>query len=126
MCHGDQLQGVAQGTPLINNALIHGDSIEELSRSISKGYPGTGMPAWSGTLTDAEIKNLALYVSESRSGLNYLDFNYDTPFVIPEEKIESELHSFKLETVIDDLDPLPFSIAPIVTTSANNRTVLFQ
>ena len=113
VCHGDQLQGAAQGTPLINQELVHGDSIEEISSSISKGYPGTGMPTWSGTLSDDKIKNLALFISESRSGLNYLDFNYDTTFEIPEGDIKTELHAFRLETVIDGLDPLPFSIAPL-------------
>jgi len=113
VCHGEDLQGAAQGTPLINNDLIHGDSIEELSKSIGEGYADKGMPTWSATLSDTDIKNLALYISESRSGLNYLDFNYDTSFEIPKGNIESELQTFRLETLIDGLDPLPFSIAPL-------------
>ena len=48
-----------------------------------------------------------------RSGFNYTDFRYSNAFVIPEGDIESEEHAFHLETVINDLDPQSFSIAPL-------------
>ncbi len=50
VCHGDALQGAAQGVALVGVDLQHGDSIEALSRSIANGYPERGMPAWEETL----------------------------------------------------------------------------
>ena len=35
VCHGDRLQGAAQGTPLVGVDLVHGDSFDALSNSIS-------------------------------------------------------------------------------------------
>lgn len=113
VCHGDRLQGAAQGTALIGVDLVHGDSVTEIAASIAGGFPAKGMPAWSQTLSDTQIKNIALFVTEARSGLNYADFNYDAEFTIPYTTFATELHSFKLETVIDGIDPLPFSIAPL-------------
>jgi glucose/arabinose dehydrogenase len=113
VCHGDNLQGAAQGTPLIGVDLVHGDSIEEISNSIARGFPERGMPEWSKTLSETQIKTMALYISETRSGLNYANFNYDTAFTTPLGEIETEHHTFSLETVIDGLDPLPYSIAPL-------------
>jgi glucose/arabinose dehydrogenase len=60
-----------------------------------------------------EIKSLTLYILETRSNLNYADFNYDTEFTIPTEEIATSTHNFTLQTIISGLDPLPFSIAPL-------------
>src|SRR3954452_11655734 len=74
VCHGEKLEGAAQGTPLAGVALKHGDAIAELTRSIATGYPQTGMPAWSATLDDTKIRRLAIFVSEGRSNYTYTDF----------------------------------------------------
>lgn len=113
VCHGDNLEGAAQGTPLIGADLRHGDSIDDIAASIATGFPPAGMPEWSRTLSAADIRNLALYITETRAGFSYADFNYETGYSIPEGVIESEHHSFRLEPLISDLDPLPFSIAPL-------------
>lgn len=113
VCHGDRLEGAAQGKPLVGVELVNGESIEQLSHSISNGNPAKGMPGWAESLDAMQIKSLALYISESRANLNYADFNYDTPFSVPTETFETQHHNFRLETVIDGLDPLPFSIAPM-------------
>jgi len=112
VCHGTHLEGTTQGKALLGE-LLGGDSVASLVSSIANGNPQVGMPAWKETLTDIEIKNLALYVSETRAGLNYADFNYDTPFEVPSDIYSSEKYDFRLRTIIADLDPLPFSIAPL-------------
>lgn len=112
VCHGENLQGAAQGVPLLGD-LRHGDDMAAISASIRNGYTDTGMPTWRDTLSEAEIRNIALFVLESRVNIDYVTFNYDTPLVIPDEVIESELHNFRLETVVADLDQQPFSIAPL-------------
>jgi glucose/arabinose dehydrogenase len=113
VCHGENLEGAAQGTPLAGVDLKHGDSIADISKSIAEGLPQTQMPAWSQTLDASQIQKLAIYISERRAELAYTDFKVAAPLVIPEGVIESEVHDFRIETVAAGLDPLPFSIAPL-------------
>jgi glucose/arabinose dehydrogenase len=112
VCHGANLEGAAQGTPLVGE-LRHGDSIADITKSIADGVAETTMPAWSETLDAGRIQRLAIYISEQRSNLTYTDFKIAAPLAIPESVIESEVHDFRIETVATGLDPLPFSIAPL-------------
>jgi glucose/arabinose dehydrogenase len=111
VCHGANLEGAAQGTPLVGVELRHGDSIAELTQSIAEGFTQTGMPGWSATMDDIKIRRLALYISERRSDFTYTDFKIAQPPTVPEGAIESEEHAFRIETVATGLDPLPYSIA---------------
>ena len=113
VCHGEALQGAPQGTALRGAELLHGDSIDEIAGSTAKGFPDRGMPGFSATLSDQQIRALALYISEQRQGTNLEDFRYNAPLEIPAGAIESEHHDFVVETVIDGIDPLPFSIEPL-------------
>ena len=113
VCHGENMQGAAQGTPLVGVDLQHGSSVDAIAASIANGFPAKGMPAWSQTMPAETIRNLALYIGEQRANLNYADFNYNAPFELPQGVIKTELHDFVFETVISGLDPLPFSIAPL-------------
>lgn len=111
VCHGANLEGAAQGTPLVGVDLKHGDSVDQIVKSIADGFPQTGMPGWSATMDDVAIRRLALYVLERRSSLTYTDFKIALPPTVPEGTIESEEHAFRIETVATGLDPLPYSIA---------------
>ncbi len=113
VCHGENLEGTALGTPLIGGDLIHGDSVAEIIKSISDGYAVAGMPAWSQTMEAVQIQGLAIYIAERRVGRMFTEFKVNTPLVIPEGAIASELHSFRIETVATNLNPLPYSIAPL-------------
>ncbi len=113
VCHGADLTGEAQGTPLVGVDLMHGDSMAELIETISKGVPGTSMEEFSGELTDTQIRSLAIFISEERAQSTYADFRMAAPLEVPSGTLSSELHDFRLETVIEDLDPLPYSIAPL-------------
>ena len=112
VCHGEDLEGAAQGTPL-RSELGHGESMADVVASIANGYVGSGMPSWDDIFSPVEIQGLAMYVLETRANVGYVTSNYDAPFFIPEGVFETELHSFRLETLVDDLDPLPFSLAPL-------------
>lgn len=112
VCHGENLEGAAQGTPL-RGELRHGQSMNELTASITTGYATAGMPAWRDVFSPVEIQGLVMYVMESRANVNYVTSNYDAPLTIPDGVYETSLHNFRLETLVDDLDPLPFSIAPL-------------
>jgi aldose sugar dehydrogenase len=113
VCHGENLEGAAQGTPLVGVELRHGDSIDALSRSIAEGFPSTGMPAWSETRNADEIQRLALFVAEQRAAFSYSDFNVGAPPTLPDGVIASETHAFRVETVAEGIAPLPYSIAPL-------------
>ncbi len=113
VCHGEKFEGAAQGTPLAGVALKHGDSIAEITHSITAGYPQTGMPAWSATLDDTKIRRLAIFVSEARANYTYTDFNVGEPPPVPAGKIASEAHAFRIETVATGIDRLPYAIAPL-------------
>lgn len=112
-CHGERLEGSALGPPLIGGALKHGDSVGELSASIAQGFPQSGMPAWSDTLSAAEIQSLAIYVAERRVDRRFTDFRVDAPLHVPEGIVSSELHDFRVETVATGLEPWPFSLAAL-------------
>jgi glucose/arabinose dehydrogenase len=112
-CHGENLRGATLGPPLIGADLRRGDSVEEIAASIASGSPAAGMPAWSETLNESQIWNLALYVAEQRQGTTILDKNADITLTIPIGTVTTERLGFRIETVVDGLDPMPFSIAPL-------------
>jgi glucose/arabinose dehydrogenase len=113
VCHGEDLQGAAQGPPLVGVELKHGDSIQSLTKSIADGIPQTAMPAWSATLDATRIQRLAIVISEKRANFSYTDFKVGEPPPIPEGKVASEAHAFRVESVATGLDRLPYSIAPL-------------
>jgi len=111
VCHGDRMQGAAQGTPLVGQGLQHGDSMDELAVSIARGFPEKGMPGWNENFTEQEIKSLALWIRENRDGLLYSEFNLTSNLTIPTGTLTSAKHAFTLETIVENLDPLPYSLA---------------
>ena len=113
VCHGENLEGTGQGTPLVGVALQHGDSLGEVTASIADGFPAQGMPGWSEILPETEIHKLAIYISERRADLDRKDTRRDMTVTIPGGAVASALHDFRIETFATGLDPLPFSIAPL-------------
>ena len=113
VCHGEDLRGAPLGTPLVGIDLRHGDKVKEIARNIADGFAETGMPAWSETLTESQIWNLALYVAEQRQGTTILDKRANIPLDIPDGTVASERHRFRIERIADGLDPMPFSIEPL-------------
>lgn len=111
LCHGNELQGEAIGVPLVGRDLLHGESLEEVAVSIAEGYPGSGMPAWSESLTTTQIRTLAVFIVEQRDSMPYGEFNTRTPMQYPEGVVASDKHAFTLEPVVEGLDELIFSMA---------------
>jgi len=112
-CHGEDLRGTPLGTPLVGRPLNHGDTVPDIARSIAGGFPDRGMPAWSETLDESRIWNLALYVAEQRQGTTILDKRADIPLALPAGTVRTGRASFRVELVADGLDPMPFAIAPL-------------
>ena len=115
VCHGYGFEGSAQGPPLIEIPLKHGNTVEDITQSIALGIPEMGMPAFAETLPPETIKELALLIAEVRlTGLKETDFfNVKEPISVPKESITSEIYTFTIETVAAGLDPHPYSIAPL-------------
>ena len=113
VCHGEDLQGAAQGPALMGTPLVQGDSVEELVRSIAEGKPEKGMPAWAGIFPDARIRSFAIYILEKRArpaGEN--DYGLGAPPEIPDSVISTELHDIRLEILAADVLH-PYAIAPL-------------
>lgn len=113
VCHGELFEGNSQGPALVGKELVHGDSVAELVKSIAEGFPENGMPGWSETLDEIQIRRLAIFISEQRASLLYTDFKVNKKLVVPEGRVKSELTTFRMETIATGIDPTPFSIAPL-------------
>jgi aldose sugar dehydrogenase len=112
-CHGENMEGATQGPALAGGALRHGDSIEQITKSIATGFPDAGMPSFSRTLDALKLQRLAIFIGEKRANLAYTDFKVAAAAVSPEGVVKSKEHSFRIETVASGLDRLPYSIAPL-------------
>ena len=78
VCHGENLEGAPQGTPL-RGELRHGDSMTEITASIGNGYVDSGMPSWRDNFSNAQIRNIALFILETRADVNYETSNFEMP-----------------------------------------------
>jgi len=113
VCHGEDLQGAPQGTPLVGVKLKYGDTVSEIAKSIATGFPQQGMPAWSDTMKDQQIWNLALYVAEQRQGTTILDKRDGIAIALPEASVTTQRAIFRVERIASSLDAMPFSIEPM-------------
>ena len=114
VCHGANLEGAAQGTPLVGSPLRHGSSVDEISASIAAGAPQS---RYARVVREAgrhaNPPPLDIHRREaSRFQLHGLQ-GLGSPRPFPQEPIKSEKHTFRVETVATGLDPLPYSIAPL-------------
>jgi len=112
-CHGEDLRGLTLGPALVGVDLKNGDSVKAIAKSIADGAPGTEMPAWSETLDDNQIWNLALYVAEQRQGTTILDKRDGIAVEIPQGIVSTEQHTFRVDVIAEGLDAMPFGIAPL-------------
>ena len=101
VCHGADLKGESQGTPLVGKGLMHGNSVEELIVTIGKGVPGTGMEEFSSELSDTQIRMLAIFISEERAQTPFPDWRIHEPVEVPTDTQSTELHDYRIDTVID-------------------------
>ena len=107
-CHGDALQGTADAVALVNRELKGGDSVDALQDSIRSLHPELRV-----TLSDLEIKGMAIFVGERRLGQKFIEFQFDHDITVPEDVQHSEAHDFVVETIAEGLAPLIFSIEPL-------------
>lgn len=111
VCHGDRLQGSAQGVALVGVDPIHGSEVSDIVRLVANGVSDKGMPAFANTLSTDDITNVAMYVAEQRLNYNPNEYGVAEPIVISPEEQSSARETFCLRTVAEGLDSAPFSIA---------------
>ena len=107
-CHHSNLLGTEQGPALLGSTPPGGENIAALIQSIRKGHPD----GFKGTLTDEEVKGLAIYIGERRMGQRFVEFGMFRDIEIPERAYQNDDHPFRIETVINGLEPA-HSIAPL-------------
>ncbi len=71
------------------------------------------MPAFAESLSEEQIRTLAIWIGEKRANTSYSDYKLNKELVIPDGMIQSEEHDFRIEVVARGLDPWPYSIEPL-------------
>jgi glucose/arabinose dehydrogenase len=105
-CHGEGLQG-GKGPGLLHGPWRHGDDDASLLRSILGGYPQAEMPAFAATVSPAEARALIAFIREK--GIHSVDPQPAASQPLPGGVQNSELHSYRLESVAEGLD-VPWSM----------------
>ncbi|MCX6953494.1 MAG: PQQ-dependent sugar dehydrogenase, partial [Verrucomicrobia bacterium] len=100
-CHGANLTGIPAPN-LLDFFWNHGWRDEAVIRSITDGWPETGMPAFRGVLSEAEIRGLLGYLR--RRGEEFAQGRIAIPAPPAEMTIGSERHTFRLETTVSGLN----------------------
>lgn len=106
-CHGNELQGAAAGSLLVEQWSALEQTDTALAEYIRSGNPEKGMPGYDGTLTAKEIRSLVVYLNEIRSGVEpdvkkqALDQNLE---------LEARDYRFTVEPVAQGLD-IPWALA---------------
>lgn len=113
-CHGKNLDG-GLGPSLIDDEWKHGADAASIAKSINKGIPTAGMPAWERVLDANQVRALIIYIQEEqkRAKLSKKSKASNTGGVY-----KSELHNFTVEKFVD----LPGIIWSISTL--NNNTFI--
>ncbi|MCX6953021.1 MAG: cytochrome c [Verrucomicrobia bacterium] len=94
-CHGSTLTGGA-GPSLVDSYWNHGNTSENIARSIRSGWPLSRMPPFGRTLSEAEIDRLVAYIHHQ--GEEFALGNIKIPPPPPDQTITSEKATFRLES----------------------------
>lgn len=112
-CHGETLEGTALGSALVGADLRRGDSSEAVQASIRTGNPEMQMPAFGDVLDAQQIQSLAIFVLEQRRGYTYEHYGVRGEVEVPDAELQSQHHSFVIESFVENLAPLPYAITPM-------------
>jgi glucose/arabinose dehydrogenase len=124
-CHGANLEG-GQAPSMLDDVWVNGGDDESLARSIRLGFPDQGMPAWSASLPEEDIRAMVIFIREQRAKAKR------TPLPKPAESlaVNSQFHRYQLNTWVDGLDE-PWSLAFLpdgqaVLTEKRGRLVMIE
>ncbi|MBI4623761.1 MAG: PQQ-dependent sugar dehydrogenase, partial [Verrucomicrobia bacterium] len=106
-CHRPNLIG-SPAPNLLDHLWTHGGNDESVLRSIRQGFPASGMQPFEGVLTEEEMRGLLRHIREQ--AVEYAAGRITHPPAPASVSLTSELHTFRLETFVADLDT-PWGIA---------------
>ena len=107
-CHGAKFEGGVGGS-LVDGQWKHGSSDSEIFKSIAKGNPQLGMSPWEGTLTNEQIRAMVVYLREQERKTAVQGMNFPKPS--PDTVTKTELHDYKIETIVESGLEIPWAIA---------------
>ncbi|MCP5545130.1 MAG: PQQ-dependent sugar dehydrogenase [Akkermansiaceae bacterium] len=107
-CHGKDFEGGIGGV-LTDGEWKHGSSDEEIYRSIAKGNLELGMTPWEGILKPDQIRSLVIFLREKEK--QALTKGKEFPVPSPDKVTKTELHDYKIETLVKDGLKNPWAIA---------------
>jgi aldose sugar dehydrogenase len=113
-CHGTRLQG-GQGASLIAVHYIHGTDDATIERSIKEGYPAKGMPLWSGTISEEDIRALVQFIKHERaenSPEHLAELDRALIRSLPREVIRTDVENFRIQKVAEPGRPWGMSFLP--------------
>jgi glucose/arabinose dehydrogenase len=105
-CHGEQLQG-GKGGSLVNGKWKHGGDEASLIKTITQGYPRSGMPGFAATVTPAEVLSLITFIKETATRRKEPEIH--ASFALPIGTQKSEEQPYRMESVAEGLD-VPWSL----------------
>ena len=106
-CHGTNLTGIPAPN-LLDFFWNHGGREADIRRSITDGWPETGMPAFRGVLSEEEINGLVAYLQRQRN--EFLSGRIQIPTPPAQLTLSSERQAFRFETFVSGLDT-PWGLA---------------
>lgn len=107
-CHGAKFEG-GQGGSLVDGVWKNGASAAEIFKSIAKGNLEMGMTPWEGILSDLQIRSLVIFIQEKEK--QTLVKGMDFPVPSPDKVTKTELHDYRIETLVEDGLKNPWAIA---------------
>jgi len=107
-CHGAKFEG-GQGGSLVDGQWKNGSTDKDIYQSIAKGNPQLGMTPWEGTLNNDQIRALVIFLREKEKQHLTQGMSFPTPS--PDKVTKTELHDYRIETIIDQGLKNPWAIA---------------
>lgn len=100
-CHGPKLTG-AQAPSLLDDVWKFGGDDASLAKSIKEGNVASGMPPMGNALSEQEVRAMVIYIREEAAKASRQQTTFARPGAAT--VVKSELHAFKLETVVIGLE----------------------
>ena len=107
-CHGASFEG-GQGGSLVDGEWKHGESDEDITRSIAKGKPELGMIPWEGVLTPEQIRGMVIFLREREK--QSLAKGMEFPVPAADKVVKTKLHDYRIETLVGEGLKNPWAIA---------------
>ena len=107
-CHGAKFEGGVGGI-LVDGEWKHGSTDADIFKSIAKGNAQMGMTPWEGILSDDQIRSVVIFLREKEKQTLVKGMEFPKPS--PDKVTKTELHEYRIETLVEDGLKNPWAIA---------------